>query len=164
MYPTFSSKPLYHALNRSVKHMANNNCTQKGRGLSSPFVILRAIPNSHCIATAYSAYPFRRYTAGRGQPALRKRSGRKAVRSSKRQDGSSCPTETPPKKVVRSPKNNQINRQHTKGTPDSVPFSFCPTRKRTENTIPVPPFGEAEAGQVCRSRPHRLPIKVRACT
>lgn len=140
--------------------MANNNCTKKGEVLSSPFVILRKNPLSdHCIA---AAYPLTRFSSLYGGPWAARPTEtlrRKAVRSPKRQDGSSCPTETPRRKSSVHQKNNQINRSIQKRHARQRAFSRS-TRKA--HGIPFPAAfrrSRNRQGQVCRSRPHKIPHK-----
>ena len=151
-------------MNRSVKHMANNNCTKRERFCPLPLLFSAKIPCQTTALQQRTRLPVsRRYTAGCGQPALRKRSEEKP--SVHRNGRMGHPALRPPKKVVRSPKKQPNKPQHTKkGTPDSVPF-HVPRAKRTEYHS-LPPFGEAGTGRDRSAAADRIkfPIKVRACT
>ena len=99
--------------------------------MSSPFVILRKNPLSdHCIA---AAYPLTRFSSLYGGPWAARPTEtlrRKAVRSPKRQDGSSCPTETPRRKSSVHRKKQPNKPQHTKKARLTACLfgAFCPFR------------------------------------
>ena len=114
---------------------------QKGRGFVLSLCCSRKKnpPPERQTAAASPRFPvFRRYTAGRGQPALRKH-----------------PEESRPF----TEKNNQINRSIQKRHARQRAFSRS-TRKA--HGIPFPAAfrrSRNRQGQVCRSRPHKIPHK-----
>ena len=152
-------------MNRSVKHMANNNCTKRERFCPLPLLFSAKIPCQTTALQQRTRLPVsRRYTAGRGQPALRKRSEEKPSVHRNGRMGHPALRKHPEESRPFTEKNNQINRSIQKGTPDSVPF-HVPRAKRTEYHS-LPPFGEAGTGRDRSAAADRIkfPIKVRACT
>ena len=119
--------------------MANNNCTKRERFCPLPLLFSAKIPCQTTALQQHTRLPVsRRYTAGRGQPALRKH-----------------PEESRPF----TEKNNQINRSIQKRHARQRAFSRS-TRKA--HGIPFPAAFRQRRnrqGQVCRSRPHKSPHK-----
>ena len=140
--------------------MANNNCTKRERFCPLPLLFSAKIPCQTTALQQHTRLPVsRRYTAGRGQPALRKRSEEKpSVRRNGRM-GHPALRKHPEESRPFTEKNNQINRSIQKRHARQRAFSRS-TRKA--HGIPFPAAFRQRRnrqGQVCRSRPHKIPHK-----
>ena len=137
--------------------MANNNCTKRERFCPLPLLFSAKIS---CQATALqqrTRLPVsRRYTAGRGQPALRKRSEEKP--SVHRNGRMGHPALRPPRRKSSVHRKKQPNKpQHTK----KARLTACLSTRKAHG-IPFPAAfrrSRNRQGQVCRSRPHKIPHK-----
>ena len=140
--------------------MANNNCTKRERFCPLPLLFSQKSPTRAPNRSSIPRFPvFRRYTAGRGQPALRKRSEEKPSVHRNGRMGHPALRKHPEESRPFTEKNNQINRSIQKRHARQRAFSRS---ARKAHGIPFPAAFRRSRnwqGQVCRSRPHKIPHK-----